>query len=130
MSPHPAAHSTPQIVRYLGEVGAVGGLVLDSDGLWPFIVYSGGSAWNLANHTPSTYALKVRRIPDGTAIAINGAVTAASLGLGSFLYNPGTDDPIHAISGPYEGRLWVTHNGEVMPSDLFRFSIGEGPAAS
>ena len=119
-----------QLVRDLGEIGAVGGLILDKDGKWPFVIYSGGAVWNLANHTPSAYALKVRRIPDGTAIAVNGAVTADSLGLGAFFYTPGISDPIHTTSGPYEARLWVTHNGEVMPSDLFRFVIGEGPASA
>ena len=118
------------IIRDLGPIGAVGGLNLNTSGLWLFTVYLQGAPWNLTGYTTPTLALKVRRIPTDAAVVVIGTVAIVTAATGAMSYTPGTADPIHGVSGVYEAKLWVTVSSKPRPSDLFRFAIAEGPASA
>ena len=119
-----------ELVRDLGTIGAVGGLHLLA-GVYGLTLYREGAAWNLSGYTTPTYALKIRALGSGTTVTPNGTIVVVSATAGTISYTPGTADPIHAASGPYEARVWVTPSGgKTVPSDLFRFDIAEGPAST
>lgn len=119
-----------EIIRDLGQIGAGGKLASTTDTrLIQITLHRGGAAWNLSGLTSPAFTLEVSSIPAGTDVAPNGTIAIVTAATGIVSYTPGTSDPLEAApSGPYEARIWATPTGKAaIPSDRFRFSLGEGP---
>jgi hypothetical protein len=118
------------ITRDLGTIGAVGGLHVDQAGKIAITLYRAGGVWDLSGYTAPTLDLQVVDTPDLAAVAVNGTVTIVTAASGIVAYEAGASDLIYAASGSFIGRVWVTHDGDEIPSDPFRFHIDAGPAAA
>lgn len=111
-----------QYVSSLGEIGAVGGVLRP----YQFTVDRDGAVWDLTGYTAAV--LHVWELRTKATVAVGGSAVITSAAAGVVTYTPSVGDPLHANSGQYEGRLWLTSpGGDPEPSGMFRFSIAAGP---
>lgn len=115
-----------ETVSDLGEIGTVGGI------LRPLVltVERDGEVWDLTGYTDPE--LRVWDLRTKTIVSLDGSATISDAESGEVTYTPGEGDAIHANSGVYEGRVWVTPSDgdDPEPSGLFRFRVAAGPGPS